>query len=475
MAMTPGRPHESSIHGARTRPEAEAIARKMRGESDWFRHDGKNVEEAEPAVPRLKTELAEEIAEKNRGNADEWFEHNAQNAPDAAPKERCPTQESKAAHDKVQGKDEKWFKMEENKDYHSPRPNSRVTDNRGQEIKEKNGNGKPNEWYRHDNDQAAAGGDATAERPGTGGGVPDWYGHENALIEEPGVSTPRSKQHARYTTAEAGEYLQRNKDGSASSWYSHDHQGEAAPEQPQSSRMSSVEGKAIASRLKGESEAWFGQDAKANVPMDRHRSKEAQDMVNKSRGGGMNQVMHQKTSAANQENPKARVKREAQDVAAKNQQGMMNKYLNEEGNLGYNSDRPAQRVKPEAQEAAAKNQGVMGDCMQGYLPSPTAHNQKRVKPEAAQNAEKQSGAGMGSLLGGACKSESPRRSAGARAVRPEAEAYASRNQGSLKGMMDTYGQMSVRDSPRRAPSSEAAAIAEKHKGSVASCFSYDNY
>lgn len=64
---TAGRPASPTIH-PRTRPEANEFAIKNRSTSDWYRHDGKNVE-VEPAPPqRLQGYVAPEVAEKNKGD-----------------------------------------------------------------------------------------------------------------------------------------------------------------------------------------------------------------------------------------------------------------------------------------------------------------------------------------------------------------------------------------------------------------------
>ena len=49
------------------------------------------------------------------GEPDKWFEHNAKNPPPEVAGPRCPTEESKKYHDKIHGKEENWYKMEENR------------------------------------------------------------------------------------------------------------------------------------------------------------------------------------------------------------------------------------------------------------------------------------------------------------------------------------------------------------------------
>ena len=63
-----GRPISPTLH-PRTRPEATDNATKMRATGDWFRHDGKNVEEAPPPAVRLQGYVAPDVAEKNKGKS----------------------------------------------------------------------------------------------------------------------------------------------------------------------------------------------------------------------------------------------------------------------------------------------------------------------------------------------------------------------------------------------------------------------
>ena len=71
---TPGRPHSPTMHH-RTRPEGEEVAKKMRATHDWFRHDGKNIEEQHAPIERLTNEEASKIAAKNKGDSENWYGH----------------------------------------------------------------------------------------------------------------------------------------------------------------------------------------------------------------------------------------------------------------------------------------------------------------------------------------------------------------------------------------------------------------
>lgn len=72
MPGEPGQPHTPTLH-PRTRPEANEWALKMRQTNDWFRHDGKNVEERKQLPRKLHSEKACEIADKARGARKLYF------------------------------------------------------------------------------------------------------------------------------------------------------------------------------------------------------------------------------------------------------------------------------------------------------------------------------------------------------------------------------------------------------------------
>ena len=61
------RPPSPTTH-PRTKPEANEFAMRNRGTGDWFRHDGKNVEQQQAPPQRLQGPVAPEVAEKYKGN-----------------------------------------------------------------------------------------------------------------------------------------------------------------------------------------------------------------------------------------------------------------------------------------------------------------------------------------------------------------------------------------------------------------------
>lgn len=83
--------------------------------------------------------------------ADEWFAHNSNNPSVKPRKPRCPSAESLRNSKKNGGRDEssKWFKFDENRNYHTPRAKHRLTESTAFEIKEK-AKGQSDKWYKHE-------------------------------------------------------------------------------------------------------------------------------------------------------------------------------------------------------------------------------------------------------------------------------------------------------------------------------------
>lgn len=487
MPITPGRPHDPTIH-PRTRPEAEEFATKARATNDWFRHDGKNVEQTPSPPSRLASRNAQDIAERSKGEPDAWYQHNPKNPSDPKPKGRTHTEESQNYHDKIYGKEESWYKHDDNQNVLTPRPKSRNTSAAAQENQRNSSKADPNDWYRHSHSQQqqeGSNGDVQANKHRTPTknasdnekktrpqGTPGWYYHDGAS-NNGSVSSPDEGNayapHSNLTVPQAEEYMDRNRHGSASDWYGHNTQVE--PQICHSPRMASQEGSDIAKRLQGESGNWFSHDANKGyhdpTPAARCPSPSGRDLMDKARGQSMQSILMREPTANGDSQAQARVKPEAQAYAQKSIQGMMDKYLNQDVNQGYNSERPAGRsVKPEAQENAQKNKGVMDDCMGGYAGAPGDHSKSRVKPEAQEYADRNKGSvnqlmdNYGNLPGSARRH--PR-------VKAEAESYADRNAGTMGDLMTNYGNMQVSEKPVPRLKSEAARqAAEKNKGTLGS-------
>ncbi len=478
MPITPGRPHSPTIH-PRTRPEATEYAAKMRGTNDWFRHDGKNVEKADRPPPRLQTRNAKDIATKNKGEPDQWFQHNSQNEAQAVAPPRCPTAESRKYHDKIYGKEEAWYKHEENRDYFSPRGVERLAPyGPSHDIKEKNVKADTMDWYKHEHAPGEKGKSTQPKhrtpsknaeenerklqgRPGT----PEWFTHNPAAENGAAPDMAQTGSPFRLTHPEAGDYQDRNRHGSAADWYQHS----ATPE-PQTCnsprRVTSKEGEDIAKCLGNVSENWFDYEAnkayRDQAPGVKG-STAAREMVAKSRGDEMEHILTM-SNMGGSPSAEPRVKPEAQEIAQKNIQGLMDKYLKQDRNRDYASPRPAPRVKPEAEQTFEKNKGIMSECMGGYPDAPAKKDVRRVKPEAEDIAKRNKGLVDKVITGELAPSKS---SGFSRAVKAEAVHNMQRNQGTLKNLMESYGELQVSGRPvPRLNTTAAKEIAEKNKGTL---------
>ena len=139
-------------------------------------------------------------------------------------------------HDKVYGKEETWYKFEENQNYVEPRPKSRLGTAGAEDCKAKiAGKGDESRWYKHehknDNYTPPAPKSRTPSKQGTeikqrmeAKGTPDWFVYEHKKQNgAPNGDTPAAMRPNRLTSPDAEEYLERNKKGSASDWFSHEH------------------------------------------------------------------------------------------------------------------------------------------------------------------------------------------------------------------------------------------------------------
>lgn len=465
---TPGRPKSPTIH-PRTKPEAEDYAYKNRQTNDWFRHDGKNAE-LDPK-PRPKTgfnKLAVEIAEKGRGSAADWFEHTSKPVKENVPV-RCPTQSARGNHDKIYGRDEPWYKHDENRYYNMPLAKPRLTEKAGFEIKEKHTSGESMAWYKG-KDKIA---DPIVERNGP---LPyakenkvklhpaekaDWYEHHSEIIDDPNKPNPRIK------TAEADEYYQRNKNGNASEWFGHT---TVADEEPMvcGYRVGSAAGMELAEQQSKLSDKWFTHEDSADYEGPelhvRCATRSAREIHQNSQGQKMKLLFNQ---AENNDysSPRRGVRSNkygAEDFARKSVAGLVNKILNQAENQGYETNRPVARVKPEAQEIAQKHKGNVNDCFTGY-PNPPLQ-----KPRARAPPPEKEGTGaldMSRLIVEYGKLPlSDRKQA---RVKPEAAEYADRNRGTVHQTLDNYGKHPPDNQPMpRLKSENAQEYALRNRGTM---------
>jgi hypothetical protein len=115
-----GKPVEATIHQARTKPEATSFAIKNRQTSDWFRHDAMTM--STPTDSRNK--------QPGGLTTGDWLIHDGKlrSEPPAAPVKRCLNQQAQATHDRVQGRQEDWYKHDDNRFYNDPLRADRASD-----------------------------------------------------------------------------------------------------------------------------------------------------------------------------------------------------------------------------------------------------------------------------------------------------------------------------------------------------------
>ena len=253
--------------------------------------------------------------------------------------------------------------------------------------------------------------------------------------------------------------------GSASSWYQHSSKA-AEPATPS-------RGAPHTRGTTKDSENWFSHDANkdyvAPKPHGKAPSPAAKQMVEKSRGDGMQKALEGKTQPADDAAPAPRVKPEASGNAQKSVQGMMSKYLSQDANKGYQSTRPAGRVvKAEASANAERNRGVLSDHIAGgyaHAAPPPKRDAARVKPEAAAYADRNKGSINDVMHGSGATDARP-----ASRTKPEAEANKTRNAGhSFSQLMGGYGTHGPDPQPaQRIGSASARAAADRNKGSIGS-------
>ncbi len=488
---TAGRPASPTTH-PRTKPEAEDFAVKNRTTNDWFRHDGKNIEPPAPVVPKVPTDTAKQAAAKNKGHGADWYKHDEGKEPrenlngqtmigkpsSHKPKgPRCRGDEAIKIHDKIYGKEEAWYKFEENKDFVDPLPKSRLGTPGAEEYKEKiHGKGAENDWYMHEHKNDSYIPPAPKGRTPTkqgfqikekmqGKGTPDWYVYDHK--KQNGAlngDTPIAMRPNRLTSPDAEEYYERNKKGSASDWYSHEQRNGSVttPDPVLSPRLTTPEGQANARKFSGESGDWFNHEANRNYTdpagPDRCPSAAAKHSRMQNTGSEMHRILSPTSEVSN-----------GHDTTDFTDKGLMSKILDQNENQNYASPRAGPRIKPEAAANAAKNRGMMQDSMQGYLDTPRKHGVRRIKPEGQAAAMKNSGS-VDQLLSSYGSQEPSTTRSNTRAVTGDGLQYAEKNKNcEMQKLMGSYGQLEISGRPvPRLQSSEAHANARRWQGEAAS-------
>ncbi|CAD5112880.1 DgyrCDS2091 [Dimorphilus gyrociliatus] len=446
MPGAPGQPPTPTLH-PRTRPEANEWALKMRKTNDWFRHDGGNVEERKRLPRKLQSEKAHEIADKARGMADEWFTHNANGSAVKPRKSRCPSAES-LRNSKMNGESSKWFKFDENKNYHTPRAKHRLTESSAFEIKEK-AKGQSDQWYKHEHKNPEevftkhrSPSKACKDNLDKMRASSDWYVHGDKVNQ-----VVHYEKH-RLTDVNAEDYLQRNKHGSVSQWFTHDHDDDI-DEQPYNSSFS-----------KGniDSEDWFNhENAPKSIPKSKRQVSEMDSVLKQD---GKSDPFYKEYVS--------RVKPEAREWAERNVKGLMEKLIVHDPEANPAPPAAARVVKPEAKKTYEMSKGVMSSLLEGHPSQAIKKNNvgRSVKPEAADTAEKHAGGGMRKVF--ANRPATPGRNGGAaRAIPPEARDWAERNKGTVGQVLNQSTDFTLAGKPApKLASNSGRQIAMKHRGTA---------
>jgi hypothetical protein len=347
-----------------------------------------------------------------------------------------------------------------------------MTSEQGEEVLNKLGRADTMDWYRHEHG-AADNYSTPPPKSRTGplpyadenkqklhpSDAPDWMDHSVKKPQTGPQGDCKPAPFSHVTTNEANDYRNRSQKGTAASWFGHDGTVTSTPQGGS---------RGTCAKNGGETAGWFSHEhaAQDNSDIQPHGGKGggafAKDMIAKSRGGEMDSIMHGNGVNASPGGGRA-VKPEAEDIAQKNRQGMMSKYLDQEANKDYQSARPAGRtVKQEAADNAARNQGVMTDVMGGYPQSGSGnHDKRRIRPEGEAAALRNQG-----TLGLLSHDNAPEQMRGNR-MTSEASNYKERNRGTMGQIMGGVDQMAIGDRPGpRLMSETARKAADRNRGTV---------
>lgn len=127
-----------------------------------------------------------------------------------------------------------------------------------------------NQWYKYDQkgEEPGSSVDGPQEAPlsthrekmhGPHQGGGDWYSDREKEGTGGCVGAADAKQ-PRVVSSEGESYCRRDKVGTSSSWFAHDHAGEESAGVAATPRVTSTEGCNNATRMRGQSEDWFHHD-----------------------------------------------------------------------------------------------------------------------------------------------------------------------------------------------------------------------
>lgn len=287
----PSTPEAASRDVNAASDECRKNASKNRKENDWFGHDAGSRNTASVSVHdnRPRSSAAPRTPNNSARESEEWFRYDGNGTPTSSGPGADVTS-------RARDREQDWYKHGTD----VPDPPSLEKRSKGRsrrsactEVRQKATD--PNDWFRHDH---AKGSGTIPERPSkkpskVASPTSLWVVYsEDGTPTNPAdrASTPRS--HSRLTSKEADEYYRRDKVGTSTEWFSHDHQN-LVPDQATSTRAT-PQGTEIANRLKGESENWFSHEGNENyvspLPVGKGHSPLSKELMDRAQGSEIKQV-----------------------------------------------------------------------------------------------------------------------------------------------------------------------------------------
>lgn len=285
MPSTPETPTSRDVTVASN--ECRLNALKIRKENDWFGHD---VESKTTSGQRLTSASGggARTPSKTSLESEQWFRFDAKGI-------KPETQVTSRSKANAIGDQQDWYKH--GPDVPDPpswenKPKTRSRRSACSEVRQRATDS--NDWFRHDHKNGPTTSGSRKPFTGTSPTTALWVvTSEDGKSPTDLASTPRPK--SRLTGPEADEYYRRNKTGTSSEWFSHEHPGDDTSGGSGNVRTRGTpEGGEIANRLKGESDEWFSHDANrayiTPTPVVRGNSPLTRELKERSQGREIKQL-----------------------------------------------------------------------------------------------------------------------------------------------------------------------------------------
>lgn len=287
MPSTPEAPTTRDVGSASN--ECRINASKNRKENDWFGHDAGS--KTPSGAQRLtSSSVGVRTPNKTSQESEQWFRYDANGT---KPEAEVTSRAGARAH----GDQQNWYK-------HGPEvPDPPSLENKNKTRSRRSACSEvrvqratdSNDWFRHDHKNGAF--TSGSRRPVKVNSPTSLWVVTTEDGKSPAdlASTPRPK--SRHTGPEADEYYLRDKTGTSSEWFSHEHPRDDPLASAGSGNIRTrrtPEGCEIANRLKGESEDWFSHDNNRNyvtpVLVVKGKSPLTRDMMERAQGREVKQI-----------------------------------------------------------------------------------------------------------------------------------------------------------------------------------------